>query len=257
MAALPALPPSPSRPWTEEEKDALSRYLQTLANQHAASEAIVADLIRELVPRLVAPSGMRRYKNWQRQQKASGDSSYSAWLERIVEGYLRYRPLLQNGLKMENGTVPILVNQIEAMVDRYCHQINFVPDAERRRDFVGEILLSIVQSYFYDTELEDWLWKTTRNRVRLAIRHWRRLPEVTLDDYLELADADQLAGLVTREDILAGIRRIKNRRYRVILLLMLIYRLDNVQLAAFFGVPVDLIYTWCASARQALRRYMQ
>jgi|GEM_PF-4626865 len=257
MAALPALPPSPPRPWTEEEKDALSRYLQTLANQHAASETIVADLIRELVPRLIAPSGMRRYRNWRDHQKAPADSSYSAWLERIVEGYLRYRPLLQNGLLTANGTVPMLVSQIETMVNRYCHQINFVPDAERRRDFVGEILLSVVQSYFYDTELEDWLWKTTRNHIRLAIRRWRRLPQVSLDDHLELTDADQLAVLVTREAILAGIRRIKNRRYRVILLLILLYRLDHIQLAAFFGVPVDLIYTWCANARQALRRYMQ
>jgi DNA-directed RNA polymerase specialized sigma24 family protein len=256
MAALPALPPSPSRPWTEEEKHALSRYLQSLAHQHAASEALVADLLRELVPRLIAPSGIRRYRNWRDHQKAPGDSGYCAWLERIVEGYIRYRPLLYNSLETANGTVPILVSQIETMVNRYCHQINFVPDAERRRDFVGEILLSLVQSYFYDTELEDWLWKTTRNHVRLAIRRWRRFRESSLDEHLELADADHLAALATREDILAGIRRIKNRRYRVILLLMLLYRLDNIQLAAFFGVPVDVVYTWCANARQALRRSM-
>jgi DNA-directed RNA polymerase specialized sigma24 family protein len=257
MAALPVLPPSSPRPWTDEERHALTECLYTLSHQHHASEVHIADLIRELIPRLIAPSGVRRYKEWRRhQEKAHTPSDYYTWLERIVEGYLRYRPMLQNGTETAEGTVPVVKAMIEGMVNRYCRQINFVLDGESRRDLVNDILLSLFEGYFYDTELEAWLQKTTRNHVHLAVRSRRRGRELALGENIPDSERERLEWVTTFADILAGIRRVRNRRYRVILLLILLYRFDNIQLATFFGVSIDVIYTWCSQARRALRQCM-
>ncbi|MCS7038909.1 MAG: hypothetical protein NZP34_04840 [Caldilineales bacterium] len=236
----------------------LTQCLLTLADRHNVPEDLRAALVRELVPRLIAPSGIRRYKRWRRQHttEANTEPDYCAWLEQVVAGYLRYRPTLQNGRETADGVVPDVTTLIGAMVDRYCRKINFVPDAELRRDFVHEIVLSLLESYLYDTELEAWLRNTTRNHIRRAARRWRRRKETPLGEHVAGFDTAQLEWTTTFADILTGIRRIKNRRHRVILLLILLYRLDAVQLAAFFGVPIDTMYTWCSQARDDLRRCM-
>lgn len=257
MAASPELPPSPPRPWTDEEKHALRQCLLTLADRYNASEVLKTDLVRELIPRLIARSGTRRYEKWRdHQRKVEAESGYDAWLEQVVVGYLRYRPLLQNGQETANGTVPVVRPLIEGMVDRYCRQISFVPDAQLRDDFVNEVVLSLVERYCYDTELEEWLWHTTRNHIRRAARCWRRQKETPLGENLPGQESDRPEWTATFADILACIHRVKNRRHRIILLLMLLYRFDTIQLAVFFGVPIDLMYTWCSQARRSLRRCM-
>jgi DNA-directed RNA polymerase specialized sigma24 family protein len=69
------------------------------------------------------------------------------------------------------------------------------------------------------------------------------------------ANDDWLSLQLQREAILDAIRKISNRRYRIVLLLIYLYELDNTELAAFFGVTVPQITTWKSRARKALREH--
>lgn len=268
MPTSPPLPPIPFPPpvtqevWASDEIEYLQSLLYELAFTVADSEQATAAMVSYLTPRLSGRRGVERYhaaKDYHLSQNQA-ELSYRDWLKRVVNGFERYHFSIEHANELRPDGRPSLHSLIGRFVDRNCIKVfHRQIDAERRSDLIGDVLLSLTQNYFYDTELEPWLWTTAHNHVLLELRQQRRDSGMVSLDAAEfdpdLPDNQHPFDVSdVRQNLLDAIGDIENRRYRVILLLIYLYDLDNTQLAAFFGVSVARLTTWLARARSAARQ---
>lgn len=259
---LPLPPPVTQTVWGGDEIEYLEHLLHELAAPIANSEKAIAAMVDHLLPRLSSSRGVERYYTARdyHLRETQEELSYRDWLKRVIGGFERYHPAIAQATEPGADGRPSLYSLIGRFVDRNCIKVfNRQLDAERRSDLIGDVLLSLTQNFFYDTELEPWLWTTTHNHVLLELRRERRESEsVSLDETPSDIDLFDKANLIdisgVHQNVLDAIRSVENRRYRVILLLVYLYDLDNTQLAAFFGVSVARLTTWLARARSAARR---
>lgn len=219
-------------------------------------------MVAYLLPRLATSRGVERYHTardygWKHSQE---DLSYRDWLRRVVSGFERFHRRIEAATEPQPDGGPSLHALIGQFVDRNCLKIlHQIPDSERRADLIADVYLSLSQNFFYDTELEPWLWTAAYHHVLLELRQrYREVGNVALDaapfEFDLSSDWHFTESSGVRQTLLEAIRTVDNRRYRVILLLILLYDLDNTQLAAFFGVPVSRLTTWLSRARSAARQ---
>lgn len=268
MSASPFSTPSPFPPpatkahWGGDERDYLQCLLHELGASGNQSETSAAAMVSYLLPRLATPRGVERYQTAREYcaTHSQEDLSYRDWLERVVAGFERYHHRIEGATESQPDGQPSVHSLIGQYVDRNCLKIlHRIPDSERRADLIADVYLSLSQNFYYDTQLEPWLWTAARHHVLLELRQYQRESgTVALDaepfEFDLSSDWHFTESSGVRQSLLEAIRAVDNQRYRVILLLIFLYDLDNTQLAAFFGVPVSRLTTWLSRARSAVRQ---
>jgi len=218
-----------------------------------------------LIMKLATPKAAKRFHRVQNYERETFDReiTYIDWLDRVLAGYASFsRTLDLTETTPEGERYQITQTLSEIIGHVYFKQYKSPPPPDHREELVGALFLALVESYFYDTEFKPWLWTTARNIILSAERS--PAPPV-IENELDIEIAPSAAHLdpgaswldlqIQSEAILGAIRKIPNRRYRIVLLLVYLYDLDNTELAAFFGVTVPQITTWKSRARKALRSY--
>lgn len=177
-------------------------------------------------------------------------------------GFQQYHPLIAGSIETPEGSQPALWPILERTVTaNYRRIFHRYPSPDQREIIISRVFLSLSESYFYDTALEPWLWQTTRYILLTEMRDIATDTAFSLDaippHHTPAESRDITSEYILHEQIREAIRKVNNQRYRVILLLLYIYQLDNPDLASFFGISVSQATTWISRARKALRQANQ
>ena len=258
-------PPTPSENWNATAKQYLAELirwrLQICSKTNLTTERDVA----YLAERLATPRAVRRFNKVQKFAKDTDQKeiTYIEWLDRVVNGYLSFSAMFSLNVGAEEDHHHQAIYQVihQTVNGAYLKLSHQRPTPDLREELSAKVSLALVENYFYDTELEPWLWQTARY---IILDYIRKIPptisEVELDiDIQSLAPQNQsgqewLSSQIQRETLLEAIRQISHRRYRVVLLLIYLFDFSNAELAAFFGVSIPEATTWRSRSLRALRK---
>jgi len=254
-------PPSPSRAWNPEEKLYLSKLVFWRLDQ-ADTLTLSAGEIGWLIDKLATPKAVKRFQRVRDYEVTNSNTeiTYIDWLDRVLSGYASFIEILNRRISTAEGERYQIYQTLQDIVTRsYRKHFNTYPSKDKREDLVAKLFLAIVENYFYDNNLEQWLWRTTQNIISSSERRSMESEESELDDEIYygpspgLSGQDWLAYRIQHDEIIEAIHRIRHQRYRIVLLLLYLYDLNNTELAAFFGVSVEQVTTWKSRARKSLR----
>jgi len=258
-------PPTPQQTWTPDDRRFLAQLIHWRLELGIGCDDISQQDVITLTQKLATPKAVRRFHRvGDYEQETFGRKiTYIDWLDRVLSGYCSFSKMLDLRETSPEGERHRITKILDGIISQsYYKQYKRYVTAEHRQELVAQLLFAVAENYFYDTEIEPWLWKTARN----IILSDGRKPASAVDEHeLDIervstalwsnTGSDWLALQILSEGILDAIRKIPNRRYRVVLLLIYLYDLDNIELAAFFGVTVSQITTWKSRARKALRKH--
>jgi len=258
-------PPTPQQGWTPEARRYLAGLIQWRLEQGIGCDDISQRDVIMLTQKLATPKAVKRFHHvGDYEQETSGRKiTYIDWLDRVLAGYCSFSKMFDLKETTPEGERYQITQTLDGVISQsYYRQYKRHATAEHRQELVARLFLAIVENYFYDIEIKSWLWTSARN---IILSDGRNPAPPALDNELDIeriatalwmeAGDDWLALQIQREAILDAIRKISNRRYRIVLLLIYLYELDNTELAAFFGVTVPQITTWKSRARKALREH--
>jgi len=258
-------PPTPHQMWTSAAKLHLAELIHWRLKEKVDIDNIQDRDIIILVKKLATSKAIKRfYRVRDYNLKANNkEVTYQDWLDSVLSGYSTFSKVLNQKVLTPEGEHYQIMHMLNEIIGRsYYKQYKRTPEEEHRKELVAKLLLAIVESYFYDTEFTPWIWTTARNIILSDGRDNQVAPiENELD--IEIIPQASLLHLhngwldshLQHEAILAAIHKIPTQRYRIVLLLIYLYELDNTELAAFFGVTVPQITTWKSRARKALRAH--
>lgn len=257
-----SLPPPSNRAWTAAEKKSLLALLLKLSAEVEHDVDIAKGEWAGLAGRLGTQKAVERYQRAAHyaEDQESEALSYRQWLLRVVKGYYRYHDDINGQLETPDGALPALQPKIEKMAYRgYLRVFHYPPSPDHKQMIVSATLQALAESYYYDVALDPWLYRTSYRIILNDLRQVMR--ENAVDDIeqvtpgaLPARSRDDVEAILLRNRLLAAIEEVSNQRYRVVLLLVYIYQLNNTELAAFFGVTVPRVTIWLARARAALRK---
>jgi len=254
-------PPHPQQIWTPEEKFYLSKLVLWRLDQIAPS-VLSADDIGWLIDKLATPKAVKRFHRVRDYEFTNSNTeiTYVDWLDRVLSGYVSFIQILNHRISTAEGEHYQIYQTLQEIVSRsYRKHFNTYLPKDKREDIVAKLFLAIVENYFYDNNLDQWLWRTAQNIIFSSERRPMQSDDNELDDEIYhglspgLSGQEWLAHRIQHDEILDAIRRIRHQRYRVVLLLLYLYDLNNTELAAFFGVSVEQVTTWKSRARKSLR----
>lgn len=255
-------PPTPPQTWSPAAKRYLTDLIRWRLDQGIGYNDISERDVIMLIRKVATPKAVKRFYHVRKYEQETYDRkiTYIEWLDRVLTGYASFAETLDRKELTPEGERYLITQTLDGIILRtYFKQYKRYPNEDHRQDLVANLFLAIVENYFYDTEFEPWLWKTARN---IILSDGRNAVSSNLDAELDIeiapgADSgdDWLDLQIQREAILSAIRKIPNRRYRIILLLIYLYDLDNRELATFFGITVPQVTTWKSRARKALREH--
>lgn len=252
-----SLPPPFTRPWTAAEIESLLALLAALRAAAPPASDIAEARWAALRQRLATEQGTDRYRAAVAfaSKQEEGDLTYQDWLARVVAGFYRHQAEVFGVVDTPDGLAPALSKRLATMAYHQYHKVfKYPPSLDHQLQIVSAVLEALNTHYWFDVALDAWLWQTTRQVVITDLRDAIRNHTLEFDQAEQLDPASDPAGHVLHtEAFLSAIQEIANQRYRVILLLLYIYQLNNAELAAFFGVPVARAAVWLSRARTAFR----
>ena len=255
-------PPTPSENWNATAKQYLAELIRWRLQICSKTNLITERDVAYLVERLATPRSVRRFNKVQKFAKDTDkkEITYIEWLDRVVNGYLSFSEMLSLNAGAEEDHHQAIYQIIHQIVNgAYLKLTHRRPAPDLREELSARLSLALAENYFYDTDLEPWLWQTARYIILDYIRK-PMINEVELDIDLHALDQpiqsgdDWLSAYIRRETLLEALRQISHRRYRVVLLLIYLFDLSNAELAAFFGVSIPEATTWRSRSLRALRK---
>jgi RNA polymerase sigma factor (sigma-70 family) len=257
-------PPPIDRSWSAKESQYLEQIVREWFGIESKLQAADHYAIDSLIKRLATPRGVQRFEVAARyaRDKNQATLSYTEWLEHVLEGFQRYHPQIIAQQETPEGPAPALQPTLVRFATSNYHKIfKRHPSPDALDDLIARVLLSLQEDYFFDVALEPWLWQTTRNLVLNDIRREHKGHTIALDEiaepYFSVAPGDFVQTHIRNDLLCKAIKNIHNQRYRIVLQLIYVYRLNNTELATFFGVSVPRATTWLSRARSALKDQIQ
>jgi len=254
-------PPPASRSWTPQEYLYLIELLQWRLQEKILPERIAQIDIVALAKKLATVKAVKRFRRAQvyTLKKENRELRFIDWLDRVIQGYLAYIDVFHQVIITDEGETLALKNTSQGIVSSAYNKVHQRrPTPEQREEIIARLFLVLIEDYFYDVGLNAWLSTTARNIIISEARQNAPIVDET-ELNIEIAvttgysSDDLIDAHILHEALLEAIEKINNRRYRVVLLLIYIYQLNNQELAAFFGVTVPRATTWLSRARRALR----
>lgn len=254
-------PPPADRLWTNAQKQHLLQLLRAHWSKLPDAGDISDRDLRSLVDKLSTPKAVRRFEHVARYvaEHEQRPLSYTEWLDRILQGFVDFNTTFLAVHATPEGDRSQLYEHLLAIAGQsYRKLTGRSATVEQCEDLASLLLLSLIEDYYYDVSLDRWLWRTARYLVLSELRDHNNDPSASLDT-IAMPDKtpDPVEWYLAHDAIRRAIRKVPNQSYRVVLLLLYLYQMDNSELAAFFGVPIPRVTTWLSRARAALRQTYQ
>ncbi len=258
-------PPAPSENWDATAKHYLAELIRWRLQFCSKPNGLTERDAAYLVEKLATPRAVQRFYKVQKfvKETEKDEITYIEWLDRVLDGYLSFSEMLSLSPEVEESQQHVLFQMIHRVVTgAYLKLFHRRPPPHLREELSAKLSLILAENYFYDTELEPWLWQTARHIILNHIRKTKSaIDQVELDINLhsvsqqsQSSGEDWLRMHMQRETLLEAIRQVSHRRYRVVLLLIYLFDLKNAELAAFFGVSIPEATTWRSRSLRALRK---